>query len=309
MAASAPGACHGWRIDREEILAVEDLDGRPAQELGEQDRQQETVRERTGSTAIYPCRLRNGENRHTSSVLGARSRSSPPSTPTPANSAIDRYSRWTIAGIEIRTPEIEPGHVAAQHPGQQAALEAEVGGRISVRDDPHCDAGAEAGRERQGELHPLHQRALLFEEHALESADADQDAGHATRLPPPSPAASPRDLFPACQAATIIMLVIRPRIRASHGLLRLSVKLQKVAEADFPSRFGHFRIYGFEGHYPSGVEEAVVLRMGELSGRSAARPNPFAVPHRRRVSTACAATAARNSSSRSTRSAKKGAGC
>src|SRR5918992_600422 len=43
-------------------------------------------------------------------------------------------------------------------------------------------------------------------------------------------------------------------------------QLLKVAEADFPSRFGHFRIYGFEGHYPSGVEEAVVLRMGDVSG-------------------------------------------
>jgi GTP cyclohydrolase II len=45
-----------------------------------------------------------------------------------------------------------------------------------------------------------------------------------------------------------------------------SFQLLKVAEADFPSRFGHFRIYGFEGHYPSGVEEAVVLRMGDMSG-------------------------------------------
>jgi GTP cyclohydrolase II len=40
-------------------------------------------------------------------------------------------------------------------------------------------------------------------------------------------------------------------------------QLLKVAEADFPSRFGHFRIFGFEGHYPSGVEEAVVLRLGD----------------------------------------------
>ena len=44
--------------------------------------------------------------------------------------------------------------------------------------------------------------------------------------------------------------------------------LQKVAEADFPSRFGHFRIYGFEGHYPTGIEEAVALRMGDLSGEA-----------------------------------------
>lgn len=43
-------------------------------------------------------------------------------------------------------------------------------------------------------------------------------------------------------------------------------ELLKIAEADFPSRFGHFRIFGFEGHYPSGVEEAVVLRLGNPSG-------------------------------------------
>ena len=38
--------------------------------------------------------------------------------------------------------------------------------------------------------------------------------------------------------------------------------LHKVAEADFPSRFGHFRIYGFEGV----EEEAVALKMGDLAG-------------------------------------------
>jgi GTP cyclohydrolase II len=43
-------------------------------------------------------------------------------------------------------------------------------------------------------------------------------------------------------------------------------ELLKVAEADFPSRFGHFRIFGFEGRYPTGVEEAVVLRLGDISG-------------------------------------------
>ncbi|MBC8165452.1 MAG: GTP cyclohydrolase II [Bryobacteraceae bacterium] len=42
-------------------------------------------------------------------------------------------------------------------------------------------------------------------------------------------------------------------------------QLIKVAEADFPSRFGHFRIFGFEGHYASGVEEAVVLRLGDIT--------------------------------------------
>lgn len=42
--------------------------------------------------------------------------------------------------------------------------------------------------------------------------------------------------------------------------------LQKVAEADFPSRFGRFRIYGFESRMEQGKEEAVVLRMGDLRG-------------------------------------------
>src|SRR4051794_19399841 len=36
--------------------------------------------------------------------------------------------------------------------------------------------------------------------------------------------------------------------------------VQKVAEADFPSEYGHFRIYGFL----SGADEAVVLTMGDV---------------------------------------------
>lgn len=41
-------------------------------------------------------------------------------------------------------------------------------------------------------------------------------------------------------------------------------ELLKIAEADFPTRFGHFRIHGYEGHSASGVEEAVVLTMGDI---------------------------------------------
>jgi GTP cyclohydrolase II len=37
-------------------------------------------------------------------------------------------------------------------------------------------------------------------------------------------------------------------------------QVRKIAEADFPTRFGHFRIYGFEND----GEEAVVLRMGDI---------------------------------------------
>lgn len=43
-------------------------------------------------------------------------------------------------------------------------------------------------------------------------------------------------------------------------------ELSKVAEADFPSRFGQFRIYGFEGRTDGIVEEAVVLKMGDIEG-------------------------------------------
>ncbi len=42
--------------------------------------------------------------------------------------------------------------------------------------------------------------------------------------------------------------------------------IEKIAEADFPTRFGHFHIYGFKGRFRTGIEEAVVLRMGELTG-------------------------------------------
>jgi GTP cyclohydrolase II len=42
-------------------------------------------------------------------------------------------------------------------------------------------------------------------------------------------------------------------------------RLHKVAEADFPSRFGRFRIFGFEGVYSGRREEAVVLKMGEFT--------------------------------------------
>jgi len=47
-----------------------------------------------------------------------------------------------------------------------------------------------------------------------------------------------------------------------------ALQLRKVAEADFPTQFGFFRIYGFEGNFGDGasIEEAVVLKMGDLAG-------------------------------------------
>jgi len=41
-------------------------------------------------------------------------------------------------------------------------------------------------------------------------------------------------------------------------------ELRKVAEADFPSRFGRFRIYGFAYTVGSEMEEVVALKMGDL---------------------------------------------
>ena len=43
------------------------------------------------------------------------------------------------------------------------------------------------------------------------------------------------------------------------------IRLQKVAEADFPSQFGAFRIHGFEGSHDGASEEAAVLTMGDLA--------------------------------------------
>ncbi len=44
-----------------------------------------------------------------------------------------------------------------------------------------------------------------------------------------------------------------------------ALRLRKVAEADFPTQFGFFRIAGFEGAFDGRVEEAVALQMGNLA--------------------------------------------
>ena len=46
-----------------------------------------------------------------------------------------------------------------------------------------------------------------------------------------------------------------------------TLRLDLVAEADFPSEFGDFRIYGFEGRFNDGrLEECLALIMGDISG-------------------------------------------
>src|ERR1043165_5751014 len=46
----------------------------------------------------------------------------------------------------------------------------------------------------------------------------------------------------------------------------LAPQLSKVAEAEFPTEYGRFRIYGFAATLDGRVEEAVVLKMGDLDG-------------------------------------------
>jgi len=50
------------------------------------------------------------------------------------------------------------------------------------------------------------------------------------------------------------------------------MQIQKVAEANFPTEFGQFRVYGFEGRADDQVEEAVVLAMGDITA-----PGPLLV--------------------------------
>jgi GTP cyclohydrolase II len=61
------------------------------------------------------------------------------------------------------------------------------------------------------------------------------------------------------------------RLVASNRSSSAGARVAKVAEADFPTKFGHFRIYGFHACSPEGgpIDEAVALRMGDLAGEPA----------------------------------------
>src|SRR5580658_2718877 len=61
---------------------------------------------------------------------------------------------------------------------------------------------------------------------------------------------------------TRISFMLQPKSQT----MSTTIDVRKIAEADFPTRFGHFRILGFEGLVAGIPEEAVVLTMGDLSG-------------------------------------------
>jgi GTP cyclohydrolase II len=75
-------------------------------------------------------------------------------------------------------------------------------------------------------------------------------------------------------------MALLPRRAAAAAFARynrvIPTQLQKIAEADFPTRFGHFRILGFregvakaasigDSSAASSNEEAVVLKMGDIT--------------------------------------------
>ncbi len=49
----------------------------------------------------------------------------------------------------------------------------------------------------------------------------------------------------------------------------LNERLAKIAEADFPTQFGRFRVFGFESRVDGADEEAVALAMGRLDDEPA----------------------------------------
>ena len=60
--------------------------------------------------------------------------------------------------------------------------------------------------------------------------------------------------------------------REYNGIVTPSQHVRKLAEADFPTRWGQFRILGFEGHFPNGDgerrrETAVALVMGDIQSK------------------------------------------
>ena len=57
------------------------------------------------------------------------------------------------------------------------------------------------------------------------------------------------------------------------------IAIRKVAEADFPCRFGHFRIYGFDAKNNGKTESVVALRMGDLSDAGSQERAPLVRIH------------------------------
>lgn len=76
----------------------------------------------------------------------------------------------------------------------------------------------------------------------------------------------------ASQCDVTIIRAGKRRRREYNELVTPSQHVRKLAEADFPTRWGQFRILGFEGHFPVSQDErrkesAVALVMGDIHSR------------------------------------------
>jgi GTP cyclohydrolase II len=72
----------------------------------------------------------------------------------------------------------------------------------------------------------------------------------------------------ACQRLLLVTIIEDNSPRRSPAnpyTLPGTFELRKIAEADFPSRFGHFRILGFRGADGTESEDSVVLQMGDIT--------------------------------------------
>ena len=77
------------------------------------------------------------------------------------------------------------------------------------------------------------------------------------------------------------------RLDRYNQCVNVSISIKKMAEANFPTIWGKFRIYGFEGHF-DGIgerrkESAVALVMGDVLSTPPVGPHSFAMSHWRRL--------------------------
>lgn len=148
--------------------------------------------------------------------------------------------------------------VAAKDASQQTAFEAQIDGIVRRIQYPRRDTHCKNAGKPQREFYALIQRAHLAHQHPLHRIRPHQNTGergYNAQLD------QQRDQMPF-HSRTIIIEANRHQSQNMQS--PAAFRLQKVAEADFPTEYGAFRIFGFAGHYPDRLEEAVVLRMGDL---------------------------------------------
>jgi len=148
----------------------------------------------------------------------------------------------------------QSGGIASQQAHYKAALETQVEGAVGFRghqtggDHSGPNSGCVDRRADQGHFQALREGAFFAHQHALEGSRTGQDTGERSS----HGQFDQQDNYEGLHAGGLPTIIME--------ILPAKTEIRKVAEADFPSRFGHFRIHGFERD----AEEAVVLAMGDL---------------------------------------------